>query len=112
MSVTLHPQTQLAAFSPAVADEFDCETAALIRAALCPLFDAATSWKALSDGLGARGYGLAIRDGRLVVTNMATGRRVCSARYLGTGLRDLAPRLGRPVVLARRDRAAAGELLV
>ena len=67
MSVTLHPQTQLAAFSPNVVDEFDCETAALIRAVLCPLFDTATSWKALSDGLGARGYGLAIRDGRLVV---------------------------------------------
>ncbi len=104
--------SQTPVFSPPVSESYDCETAALVRACLCPLFDGATSWKVLAEGLATRGYGLAIRDGRLVVKEAASGRRICSVRYLGTNLRELSGRLGRPMVLARRDRAAAGEFLV
>ena len=106
------PTPSAAAFTAGPPNGHDCETAALLRACLCPVFDGATSWKGLAERLGARGYGLAIRDGHLVVKDRASGRHVCSARDLGTSLRDLAQRLGRPMVLARRDRVAGGELLI
>lgn len=90
----------------------DSETAALFRARLCPLFDCAQSWGELAQTLETKGFGLAFRDGRLVLTDQANGKRVCSIRFLGTNLRALVARLGRPMVLARRDRPAAGELLI
>ena len=87
----------------------DCETAALFRSVLCPVFDAAASWGDLIHRLAGKGYGLAIRDGRLVLLDMSTGARVCTARYLGTNLRELSARLGRPVIQARRDAPASGD---
>lgn len=105
---TTQPQTA----EPAAAANLDCESAALFRASLNPLFDRAASWTALIEGLNLRGYGLAIRDGRLVLLDTANGRRVCTARYLGTNLRELSRRLGRPCVLAQHDRPGAGEFLV
>lgn len=103
------PEPQMPVFSPPVAEGYDCETAALLRASLCPLFDRATAWQGLAQALARRGLGLAIRDGRLVVQDMASGQRICTARYLGTTLRDLSRRLGRPLIRARSDHAAAGE---
>ncbi|MGG7646164.1 hypothetical protein ACQ5SP_15235 [Rhodovulum sp. YNF3179] len=89
----------------------DSETAALLRAALRPVFDGASDWAGLIAALGRRGVRLAIREGRLVLTDGETGRRICTARLLGHPLADLAARLGRPCVLARRDAPAAGEFL-
>jgi len=90
----------------------DSESAALFRAWLRPLFDQAVSWPALIKTLEAKGYGLAIREGRLVLTDKAQDAPVCTARFLGTSLRELAQRMGRPCVQARGDASAAGEFLV
>ncbi len=87
----------------------DSETAALFRAWMRPLFDQAASWSALTDTLRAKGFGLAIRDGRLVLTEHDNGARICTTRFLGASLAELSARIGRPRILARRDRAAAGE---
>lgn len=106
------PQQQTQRPEPAATAELDCESAALFRASLSPLFDRAASWAALIEGLALRGYRLAIREARLVLIDTTSGRRVCSARYLGTNLRDLSGRLGRPCVVAQWDRPAAAEFLV
>ncbi|HBS49710.1 MAG TPA: hypothetical protein DEA05_06310 [Rhodobacteraceae bacterium] len=91
--------------------DLDCETAALYRAWLGPLFEGATDWDSLTARLGAHGYGLAIREGRLYLTRCETGRRFAPARMLGTSLRDLSARLGRPRLRARLDRPAAAEFV-
>ncbi len=89
----------------------DSETAALFRAALCPVIDQSSNWPTLMDRLRAKGYGLAIRDGRLFLTNHLTGARVCSFRFLGLPLAALVARLGRPVVRALPGQRADGEVL-
>lgn len=94
------------------ASPVDCETAVLLRASLRPIFDNATSWAGLAHSLEAKGLRLAIRRGRLVLTECGSEQRFCSARFLGTTLRELAARLGRPVVRARPDRPAAGEFRI
>jgi len=91
--------------------EVDSETAALFRAVLRPLIVQANSWSNLLDTLGAKGYGLTFRGGRLFLTSQATGRRVCSLRFLGLPLVDLVARLGRPIVRALPGQHADGELL-
>ncbi len=91
--------------------EVDSETAALFRAVLRPLIVQAISWSNLLDTLGAKGYGLTFRDGRLFLTSQATGKRVCSLRFLGLPLVDLVARLGRPIVRALPGQRADGELL-
>lgn len=93
------------------APEVDSETAALFRATMCPLITQSVSWTALMDTLRAKGYGLAFRNGRLILTNHETGRRVCSLRFLGMPLADLVQRLGRPIVRALPGQHANGELL-
>ena len=89
----------------------DSETAALLRAVVRPLIVQAISWPGLLDALAAKGYGLAFRQGRLFLTSQATGRRVCSLRFLGTPLGDLVARLGRPSVRALPGARGDGELL-
>jgi hypothetical protein len=91
--------------------KLDCETAVLLRAHLLPVFDAAQTWRALADGLAARGFRLAFRDAKLALTELETGLRICNARFLGVTLEDLAARLGRPTVVALRGGAASGEFL-
>lgn len=87
----------------------DSETAALFRTWMRPLFEQAASWGALTSTLRAKGFGLAIRDGRLVLTEYDNGARICTTRFLGASLAELSARIGRPGILARRDRATAGE---
>ena len=90
--------------------QIDCETAALFRAILRPIFDAADSWTALMAGLAEKGFGLAIRDGRLVLTDQTSGQRICGVRFLGNSLAELSARLGRPHVVALPGNRAAGAL--
>ena len=85
--------------------DMDCETAALLRAAIRPLFTNAANWGSLTDILREKGYRLAFRDGRLCLTDTRTGARVCGLRFLGLDLKDLVRKLGRPVVIARGDQA-------
>lgn len=93
------------------ASELDCESAALLRAAIRPIFATAASWANLADVLKDKGYRLAFREGRLCITDRATGARVCGIRFLGFELRDLVRRMGRPIVVARGN-GADGEVLI
>ncbi|MEX0327910.1 MAG: hypothetical protein AB3N07_04225 [Ruegeria sp.] len=90
--------------------ELDCETAALLRAAIRPLFATAASWSNLTDILRDKGYRLAFRQGSLCITDRATNERVCGLRFLGLDLKELVGRMGRPIVVAR-GRDADGDLL-
>lgn len=90
--------------------ELDCETAALLRAAIRPLFATAASWGSLRDILRDKGYRLAFRQGSLCITDHATNERVCGLRFLGFELSDLIRQMGRPIVVAR-GRDADGDLL-
>jgi len=83
------------------ATELDCESAALLRAAIRPLFSSAASWSSLADILREKGYNLTFRQGRLCITDHKTGDRICGLRFLGFELRDLVRRMGRPIVIAR-----------
>ncbi|WP_170460500.1 hypothetical protein [Ruegeria arenilitoris] len=90
--------------------DMDCETAALLRAVIRPLFAGAASWAGLADTLREKGYRLAFQSGRMCLMDRATGKRLCGLRFLDIELKDLVRRMGRPVVVARGDRAD-GELL-
>lgn len=89
----------------------DSETAALLRAWLRPLLEHAPSWAVLARKLEDKGYGLAFRHGRLVLIRREDGALICTARFAGLPLRDMAQRLGRPAVRPLPGRYAAGELL-
>ena len=89
----------------------DSETAALFRASLIPVIAQSTSWAALADRLRLKGYGLAMRDGRLFLTSHQTGARVCSFRFLGLPLSDMVARLGRPIVRALPGRGGDGDFM-
>ncbi len=95
-----------------LANQLDCETAALLRAVIRPVFEGASSWTTLMDTLRVKGYRLAFREGRLCITDRTTGDRVCGLRFLGLDLRDLVGRLGRPIVVARPGAGADGDLLI
>lgn len=93
-------------------NELDCESAALLRAALRPVFASAASWGNLTDILKEKGYRLAFRDGRLCITDRMTDERVCGLRFLGLDFRDLVGRMGRPIVVARGQQADGDVLAV
>ncbi|WP_424831133.1 hypothetical protein [Ruegeria sp.] len=92
--------------------ELDCESAALLRAALRPIFASAASWSNLADILKEKGYRLAFRKGRLCITDRITDERVCGLRFLGLEFRDLVRRMGRPIVVARGSQADGDVLAV
>lgn len=104
------PLWQLATSGNPDAPPVDSETAALFRATLRPLISQSPNWPALMDRLRAKGFGLAFRNGRLILTDTETGARVCSFRFLGMPLSDLVTRLGRPIVRALPGRPADGEI--
>ncbi len=85
--------------------DLDCETAALLRAAIRPLFDSAASWGNLAEIMTQKGYRLAFRRGTLCVTDRATDERICGLRFLGFEFRELVRRMGRPIVVARGSEA-------
>lgn len=85
-----------------VAPRIESETLALLRSFLGPIIERAQSWSELRDMLAARGYGLAFREGRMVILADA-GTVVCTGRCLGAPLRALSARLGRPAIRAGRD---------
>ena len=90
--------------------EMDCETAALMRAVIRPVFTSAASWAGLASSLHEKGYRLRFQNGRLCLLDKTSGSRVCGLRFLGLELKDLVGRLGRPVVVAR-GQDADGDLL-
>ncbi len=89
----------------------DSESAALLRAALQPTFEQASTWAELVSQLKTKGYELAFRSGRLILIESESGGRVCTTRFLGRPLKDLVDRLGRPAVRAKAGRLGAGDLV-
>ncbi len=89
----------------------DSETAAMFRAMLYPVITQSPNWSALADRLKIKGYGLAMRDGRLFLTCQQTGARVCSFRFLGMPLVDLVARIGRPIVRALPGQPGTGDVM-
>ncbi|KMK65690.1 hypothetical protein [Puniceibacterium sp. IMCC21224] len=100
VSSTAADQTNAIVSLPA---PLDCETQALLRAFLTPIMEKARSWSDLSTLLRIKGYGIAFREGHLVLINADTGTPLCTGATLGVPLRTLAARLGRPCVVAHRD---------
>lgn len=105
MRIEQKPYTQNPTFA-----SLDCETAVLLRGWILPILDRASSWPALTEALAHKGYALAFRESRLCLTDMSSGEAVCTLRSLGTGLRELVTRLGRPAVRPTRHDPAAGDL--
>ena len=89
----------------------DSETAAMFRAMLYPAITQSPNWSTLADRLRIKGYGLAMRDGRLFLTCEQTGAPVCSFRFLGMPLVDLVARIGRPIVRALPGQPGDGDLM-
>lgn len=81
----------------------DCETSALLRGFLTPIFEHASSWADLKAQLAAKGYNLAFHAGHMVVLNVDTHQPLCTGAALGVPLRTLSARLGRPCVKVHRD---------
>ncbi|MHA6324594.1 hypothetical protein [Roseivivax sp. CAU 1753] len=88
---------------PSLPDRLDCETAALMRGFLRPIFEQAQGWADLVTRLAARGYDLAFREGRLVILSHDDQRPICTGRDLGEPLITLAARFGRPQLKSGRD---------
>lgn len=86
----------------------DCETLVLLRAFLRPILETAASWQDILVRLSEKGYGLAFREGHLVILDEA-GQGLCTGSSLGIPLREIAARIGRPAVRASAD-GHAGEL--
>lgn len=89
----------------------DSESAALLRAALQPTFEQASTWSDLVSRLRIKGYALTFRGGRLILIESESGGRLCTTRFLGRPLKELVKRLGRPAVRAKAGRLGAGDLV-
>jgi len=88
----------------------DSESAALLRCWVQPIIARAASWHALDSALALHGYALVFRRGRLCLAHRQNGACICSMRYLGTSLKELSARLGRPAVRPLPGQPAAGVL--
>ena len=110
MSIQIETEETGAISTRQASTELDCETAALLRAAILPVFASAVSWGSLTDVLKDKGYRLVFRQGRLCVTDRVSGDRICGMRFLGLEFQDLVSKLGRPIVVARGS-GADGDLL-
>lgn len=93
------------------AKNLDCESAALLRASIRPLFEQSASWLGLMDRLRDRGYRLAFREGSLCITDRESESRICGLNFLGLNMRDLVDRMGRLTVLPRPGNRADGDIL-
>ncbi|MGX9356283.1 hypothetical protein ACS3SW_14305 [Roseobacteraceae bacterium S113] len=87
-------------------NRLDCETGALLRQVIAPLFAEADTWHGLRKDLTARGFDLRFEDGRLILIETVRGTKICSCRFLGHPLASLAQRLGK--LRARPPHAGTG----
>lgn len=93
MGTTMQEQVQ--ADQSALPKPLDTESLSLLRAFLGPILETSPTWRDLANRLGQKGYGLAFREGRLVILS-ENGTAVCTGRSLGVPLSEIAARLGRP----------------
>ncbi len=109
---TYAPPEALHSYSrEAVESRLDSESAMWLRATLTPIFESAQSWPGLAQALRQKGFALAFRKGRLMLLDTERGQRICTCRFLGSPLSDLAQRLGRLPIRAGRG-GANGDLLI
>ena len=94
-----HTAWQKAEPASALPAPLDCETLSLLRRFIAPILETAPDWDTLETWLASKGYGLAFREGHLVVLN-DQHRAVCTGHTLGVPLRAIAARIGRPAILA------------
>jgi hypothetical protein len=87
--------------APSTGNRLDCETGILLRRTLHSEFETASCWASLQDGLKSRGFALGFREGRLMLTDINAEQFICSCRFLGWPLADLAARFGK--LRARAD---------
>ena len=92
-------------------NSMDSETACLLRSMMVPTIQAARDWADLTRALERKGFALSFRDGRLIFRRLEDDREVCTGGFLGTPLRDLVKKLGRPCVRAHAD-GHTGSLMV
>ena len=93
-------------------NRLDCETAALLRQVVAPIFDEATSWKTLRRELRAAGYDFVFEGGRLILIETLRGTKICSCRFLGHPLARLSARFGKLRARPPRNKAAFGQPLI
>ena len=60
------------------------------------------SLNSIAEALATKGYGLAFRDGHLVLLNH-DGNPICTGSALGVPLREISARIGRPSIRASAD---------
>ncbi len=89
----------------------DSETACLLRSFMVPTINSAQDWADLHTRLQRKGFSVAFRDGRLVFKSLDNGKEVCTGQFLGTPLKELVKKLGRPCVRAHAN-GHTGTLLV
>ncbi|SMC53346.1 hypothetical protein [Primorskyibacter flagellatus] len=87
----------------------DSETVSLLRSFLCPILEQAKDWHHLRGTLTQRGYSLAFQEGHMVIVESDTNRVMCTGQHIGTPLRSLVERFGRPCVAVHRG-GTSGEL--
>lgn len=89
-------------------EAIDCETQTLLRLFLGPILETASNWDEIKGRFTEKGYGISIRDGRLVILN-ENGAALCTARGLGVPFAQIASRIGRPNLRMSAD-GRVGEL--
>lgn len=81
----------------------DSETACLLRSFLVPAIQAARDWQELATKLHTMGYDLSFRDGHLIFTRTEDGQEIGTGAFMGTPLRSLVGKLGRPCIRVHQD---------
>jgi hypothetical protein len=87
----------------------DSETASWLRAFLCPILEQAKDWQNLRTALTQRGYKVAFRGGHMIIAYADTDRAICTGQHIGTPLRSLVARFGRPSI-AMHQGGESGDL--
>ena len=82
--------------APETGNRLDCETGVLLCRKLLPIFESATNWQELHQMLEHDGFGLGFRAGRLMLTDISNGDYICSCRFLGSPLKTLSDKFGKP----------------
>lgn len=93
-------------------NRLDCETAALLRQVVTPIFENATSWSGLRGALRAAGYDFVFEGDRLILVTTQRGEKICSCRFLGHALPSLASRFGKLRARPPQARMRYGQAVV
>jgi len=93
-------------------NRLDCETAVLLRQVVAPIFEQANSWQSLRARLRTEGYDIVFDGSRLILIETLRGTKICSCRFLGHPLPQLAARFGRLRVRPPKPSASFGQAVI